>query len=206
MTAAPGLTMSPSSVLPALSCATVTVAALVAAVCVNKLELSSLFLAVRRGAAWDLELQVSEEKFNNSNQSQVINLVGSLSHSDNYIPVKVHHSVVEMYHSKICTSLSKLQSIPLSKLINDQILNFSLNPWDHLSPSEGWECSESEEENNSVITDKFSVQSAVSPRSHYTTVLPDVSHFTLEDCETKSEDSEYSSFDENDLATKVRIL
>ena len=43
--------------------------------------------------------------------------------------------------------------------------------------------------------------------SPYTTVFPDVSHFTFEDGETDSEDSEYSSVcDENDLATKVRIL
>ena len=79
-----------------------------------------------------------------------------------------------------------LQKIPLNKLIDDQVLNFSLNPWDHLSPCEEWKCSESEEENNSMITDKFSIQSAVSPRSHYTTVLPDVSHFTFKDCETDS--------------------
>ena len=80
------------------------------------------------------------------------------------------------------------------------------NPWDHLSPREEWKCSDSEEE-NSVITDNCSIKSPVSPRNHhYTTVLPDVSHFTFEDCETKCEDSEYSYFDENDLATKVKIL
>ena len=68
-----------------------------------------------------------------------------------------------MYHSKICTPLSKLQRTPFSELINDQVLNFSLNPWGHLPPYEGGECSESEEEDNNVIADKFlfSVQSAV---------------------------------------------
>ena len=44
------------------------------------------------------------------------------------------------------------------------MLNFSMNPWDHLSPSVCWECSESEEE-SSVYTDEFSVQSPVSPGS-----------------------------------------
>ena len=66
-----------------------------------------------------------------------------------------------MYHS----TLTYLQKIPLTKLIEDQVLNFSLNPWDHLSLSEGWKCSESEEESNSVNTDNFSVQSPVSPGS-----------------------------------------
>ena len=99
-----------------------------------------------------------------------------------------------------------LQKIPLTKLIKDQIQDFIQNPWDHLSPREEWKCSDSEEE-NSVITDNCSIKSPVSPRNHhYTTVLPDVSHFTFEDCETKCEDSEYSYFDENDLATKVKIL
>ena len=57
-----------------------------------------------------------------------------------------------------------------------------------------------------MITDNCSIVSAVSPSNHYTIVLPDISHFTFEDCETKYEDSEYLSFDENDLETKVRIL
>ena len=65
-----------------------------------------------------------------------------------------------MYHN----TLTYLQKIPLNKLIEDQVLNFTMNPWDHLSPSEGWKCSENEEE-RSVYTDKFSVQSPVSPGS-----------------------------------------
>ena len=41
----------------------------------------------------------------------------------------------------------------------------------------------------------------------YTTVLPDVSNFSFADSETESDDSDSSSvFDENDLATKVKIL
>ena len=63
-----------------------------------------------------------------------------------------------MYHN----TLNYLQKIPLTNLIENQILNFSLNPWDHLSPSD-WKCSESGEENDSVSSDKFSVQSPVSP-------------------------------------------
>ena len=98
-----------------------------------------------------------------------------------------------------------LQKIPLNKLIKDQIQDFIQNPWDHLSPREEWKCSESESEHNSVITDNCSIVSAVSPSNHYTIVLPDISHFTFEDCETKYEDSEYSSFDENDLETKIKI-
>ena len=66
-----------------------------------------------------------------------------------------------MYHS----TLNYLQKIPLSELIEDQILNFSTNPWDHLSHSEGWKSSESEEENDSVSSDQFSIQSPVSPGS-----------------------------------------
>ena len=42
--------------------------------------------------------------------------------------------------------------------------------------------------------------------SPYTTVFPDVSHFTFEDSEIDSEDSDVSSVDEYDLATKVKIL
>ena len=42
--------------------------------------------------------------------------------------------------------------------------------------------------------------------SPYKTVFPDVSHFTFDDSETESKDSEYSSADENDLETKVKIL
>ena len=66
-----------------------------------------------------------------------------------------------MYHS----TLNYLQKIPLSELIEDQILNFSTNPWDHLSHSDGWKSSESEEENDSVSSDQFSIQSPVSPGS-----------------------------------------
>ena len=66
-----------------------------------------------------------------------------------------------MYHS----TLTYLQKIPLTKLIEDQVLNFSLNPWDHLCLSESWKCSESDEESNSVDTNKFSIQSPISPGS-----------------------------------------
>ena len=107
---------------------------------------------------------------------------------------------------KIHLNPKALQKIPLNKLIKDQVLSFSLNPWEHLSPREEWKCSDSESEYNSVITDNCSIKSPVSHSNHYTTVLPDISHFTFEDCETKYEDSEYSSFDENELETKIRIL
>ena len=81
-----------------------------------------------------------------------------------------------MYHS----TLTYLQKIPLTKLIEDQVLNFSLNPWDHLSLSEGWKCSESEEESNSVNTDNFSVQSPVSPGS----LSSSNSDLTCNDCDS----------------------
>ena len=43
--------------------------------------------------------------------------------------------------------------------------------------------------------------------SPYKTVFPDVSQCSFEDSENEAEDSEYSSvFDENDLASKVKIL
>ena len=83
----------------------------------------------------------------------------SLGHSANHTTSSgVDHSVTKMYHN----TLNYLQKIPLTNLIENQILNFSLNPWDHLSPSEDWKCSDSGEE-NSVSSDKFSVQSPVSP-------------------------------------------
>ena len=91
------------------------------------------------------------------------------------------------------------------------------------------ESSESEEEyNSSTVERKISNQSLVdtisrefgvtSPIYHeyyslsnssyspYKTVFPDVSQFTFDDSETESKDSEYSSADENDLETKVKIL
>ena len=91
------------------------------------------------------------------------------------------------------------------------------------------ESSESEEEyNSSTVERKISNQSLVdtisrefgvtsqiyheyyslsnSSYSPYKTVFPDVSQFTFEDSKTESEDSEYSSVDENNLATKVKIL
>ena len=66
-----------------------------------------------------------------------------------------------MYHS----TLTYLQEIPLNKLIEHQVSNFSLNPWDHLSPLESWKCSESDEESYSVDTNGFSIQSPVAPSS-----------------------------------------
>ena len=81
-----------------------------------------------------------------------------------------------MYHS----TLNYLQKIPINKLIEDQVLNFSMNPWDHLSPLDSWKCSESEEESNSVYTDKFSVQSLVSPGSLSSSNL----NLTCNDCDS----------------------
>ena len=66
-----------------------------------------------------------------------------------------------MYHS----ALTYLQEIPLNKLIEDQVSNFSLNPWDHISQLESWKCSESDEESYSVDTNEFSIQSPVAPGS-----------------------------------------
>ena len=78
-----------------------------------------------------------------------------------------------------------LQKIPLNKqlfnkLIKDQVLNFSTNPWEHLSPSDSWKCSENEEEDNSVSSDKFSVQSPISPGS----LSSSNSHITCNDCDS----------------------
>ena len=55
----------------------------------------------------------------------------------------------------------------LSKLINTQLINFDLNPWGYFPQSESGQHSDSVEEDNCVIADKFlfSVQSAVSPSS-----------------------------------------
>ena len=62
---------------------------------------------------------------------------------------------IKMY--KIHLNPKALQKIPLNKLIKDQVLSFSLNPWEHLSPREEWKCSDSESEYNSVITDNCSI-------------------------------------------------
>ena len=75
-----------------------------------------------------------------------------------------------MYHSQIPITSTMLQKIPLNKqlfnnIIKEQVLNFSRNPWEHLFPLESWNCSESEEEDSSVSSDKFSVQSPVTPGS-----------------------------------------
>ena len=66
-----------------------------------------------------------------------------------------------MYHS----ALTYLQEIPLNKLIEDQVSNFSLNPWDHISQLESWKCSESDEDSYNVDTNEFSIQSPVAPSS-----------------------------------------
>ena len=53
----------------------------------------------------------------------------------------------------------------------------------------------------------LSYSPSVTCYSPYKTVFPDVSQCSFEDSENEAEDSEYSSvFDENDLATKVKIL
>ena len=118
------------------------------------------------------------------------------------------HSVVERHHSKIPITG------PLSLMPRCRSLT---------------ESSESEEEyNSSTVERKISNQSLVdtisrefgvtSPIYHeyyslsnssyspYKTAFPDVSQFTFEDSETESEDSDISSVDKNDLATKVKIL
>ena len=75
-----------------------------------------------------------------------------------------------MYHSRIPITSMQLQKIPLnkqlfSKLIKEQVINFSRNPYEHLFPSESWSWSDSEEESDSVYSDKVSLQSPVSPGS-----------------------------------------
>ena len=75
-----------------------------------------------------------------------------------------------MYHSRIPITSTQLQKIPLNKqlfnkLIKEQVINFSRNPYEHLFPSESWSWSDSEEESDSVYSDKISVQSPVTPRS-----------------------------------------
>ena len=53
----------------------------------------------------------------------------------------------------------------------------------------------------------LSYSPSVTCYSPYKTVFPDVSQCSFEDSENEAEDSEYSSvFDENDLASKVKIL
>ena len=75
-----------------------------------------------------------------------------------------------MYHSRIPIDSTQLQKTPLNKqlfsqLIKEQVINFSRNPYEHLFPSESWSWSDSEEESDSVYSDKFSLQSPVSPGS-----------------------------------------
>ena len=82
-----------------------------------------------------------------------------------YIVWEVDYSAIMLYNSRIVRPLTYLQKIPLIKHIEDQVLDFSRNPWEHLFPLESWNCSESEEEDSSVSSDKFSVQSPVTPGS-----------------------------------------
>ena len=120
--------------------------------CVNTLELSSHSTRLSFHSYGVVSARVTISSLRRENQQ-----VSSPQTSR-----EVSVTVSKMYHSQICITSSMMQRIPLNKLSEDQILNFSLNPWDHLSPSEDWICSESEEENNS---DKFSVQSPVTPSS-----------------------------------------
>ena len=134
--------------------------------CVNILELSSHSLLGSHSTrtAWchrGIRFQVSEEKINKSQTSQEISVIVSTTYQE------VDHSV-KMFNSQIPTTSTQLQKIPLNnqlfnKVMKNQVLNFSRNPWEHLSQLESWNSSDSEEEDSSVSDDKFSVQSPVTP-------------------------------------------
>ena len=98
-----------------------------------------------------IRFQVSEEKINKSQTSQEISVIVLTTYQE------VDHSV-KMYNSQIPTTSTQLQRIPLNnqlfdKVMKNQVLNFSRNPWEHLSQLESWNSSDSEEGDSSVSGD-----------------------------------------------------